>query len=48
MRAAKYLGVAPWELATKSVAWRNWALMIESAEIRAENEERKRHEAANK
>jgi hypothetical protein len=37
IRAARYLGVAPWELAEKSVFWMDAALICESAEIEAHN-----------
>jgi len=35
IRAARYLGVAPWELATQPIAWQDWALMAENAEAPA-------------
>lgn len=38
IRAARYLGVPPWELATRSTIWRDWALVAESAERWAEAE----------
>lgn len=38
IRAARYLGVPPWELAEKPIAWMGWALAAESAEIEAQNE----------
>lgn len=37
IRAARYLGVAPWELAKQSVYWRNLALAFEAAENGARN-----------
>ncbi len=42
IRAARYLGVAPWDLAERSVVWRDWALIAESAEAEAEAEAVKR------
>ncbi len=35
MQAAKYLGVAPWELMEQSVYWRNKAIIALSAENEA-------------
>lgn len=32
IRAAKYLGVAPWELTEREIVWQDWALIAESAE----------------
>jgi hypothetical protein len=32
LRAAKYLGVSPWELAQQPVFWRNAALVAEATE----------------
>lgn len=37
VRAAKYLNVAPWELAEQSVYWTNLALSAEHYETRARN-----------
>lgn len=37
IRAARYLGVAPWELAQQWTGWMNRALVAESAEVDAEN-----------
>jgi hypothetical protein len=34
-QAAKYLGVAPWELAKQSIWWQNKALVIMQAEYNA-------------
>lgn len=42
LRAARYLGVAPWDLAEKPAIWRDWALIAESEEISAEAERAKR------
>ena len=42
IRAARYLGVAPWELAERPSYWRNWALACENAENWAESEMIKR------
>lgn len=38
IRAARFLGVPPWELETKPIYWRNLALAAESAEGEAERE----------
>lgn len=35
IRAARYLGVAPWELAKRPICWMHWALTYEFAEDRA-------------
>lgn len=37
VRAARYLGVAPWELLEQPVAWMEWALTAESAENEAQD-----------
>lgn len=37
IRAARYLGVPPWELLGRPVFWRDIAIMSESAELEAEN-----------
>jgi len=42
LRAARYLGVAPWELAQRPTTWRDWALAAEQAEAQAEAEAVKR------
>lgn len=42
IKAAKYLGVAPWDLVDKPAVWVDMALEMESAEKYAENEIRKR------
>lgn len=36
MRAARYLGVAPWELLGQPAAWMLWALTAEAAENEAQ------------
>lgn len=36
IRAARYLGVAPWDLAVQAAAWTDYALMAEAAEKGAE------------
>jgi hypothetical protein len=38
IRAAKYLGVAPWELAERPAAWRDWALAMEHGEASAQRQ----------
>jgi hypothetical protein len=35
LRAARYLRVAPWELAAQPAIWQEWALTAESAEAAA-------------
>ena len=42
LRAAKYLGVAPWELMEQPATWMNLALAAEGAENRAERDRMKR------
>lgn len=37
IRAARYLGVAPWDLARQPVWWREIALQAERAEIEGNN-----------
>ena len=32
IKAARFLGVAPWDLFTRPVCWREWALMAEAVE----------------
>ena len=41
VRAARYLGVEPWELAKRPMIWTNWALAAENAENKAEHERNK-------
>lgn len=36
VRAARYLGVAPWELAGQPSVWMEWALCAEAAEAAAQ------------
>ena len=36
MRAARYLGVAPWELLQQPAAWLHWAITAETAEQEAQ------------
>lgn len=38
IRASRFLGVGPWELARQPSQWKNWALQSETAEIQAHNE----------
>lgn len=33
VRAARYLGVAPWDLYERPLIWQTWALMADKAEI---------------
>lgn len=42
LRAAKYLGVPPWELAERPALWQAWALAAEGAEADATEQRRKR------
>lgn len=37
VRAARYLGVAPWDLAAQDDMWEDMALLAESAEIEGQN-----------
>jgi len=37
MQAAKYLGVAPWDLMERSVWWRDKAVIAASAEAQADD-----------
>jgi hypothetical protein len=32
IKAAKYLGVAPWDLLEQPIIWHNWAVRAEEAE----------------
>lgn len=38
IRAAKYLGVAPWDLLSQPKVWKNWAEWAENAENAARNQ----------
>jgi hypothetical protein len=40
MVAARYLGVAPWDLAEQPRVWMDWALMARAAEAKAERGDR--------
>jgi len=42
VKAARYLGVAPWELARQPAIWRDWALIAEEAEEHARAAQAKR------
>lgn len=46
IRAARYLGVAPWELARQDARWTAWALFVEGLEAeqleRAQKKARRR------
>ena len=37
MRAARYLGVPPWELLQQAGIWQTWALTAEGAESEAQD-----------
>jgi hypothetical protein len=36
VRAARYLGVSPWDLMDQPMAWQQWALMAEAADNEAQ------------
>lgn len=40
IRAARYLGVPPWDLMQQPAIWREWALTAENAENKAHNAQR--------
>ena len=42
VRAAKYLGVAPWELLDRPVIWTSWALEASNAEDSARKQKEQR------
>jgi hypothetical protein len=42
LRAAKYIGCPPWELAAQPEIWRQWALAAEGIEAAAQAERRKK------
>lgn len=46
IRAARYLGVAPWDLIGQSSLWLGWALTAQRAESEAAEEKRKLNEAS--
>ena len=48
IRAARYLGVPPWELAAMPVCWRNWALIAQDVENTVQKEAQERAVAAQK
>jgi hypothetical protein len=48
VKAARYLGVPPWELERRSTYWRDLALVVESSENWAQNELMKRAQAKGK
>jgi hypothetical protein len=41
IQAAKYLGVPPWDLADRPMAWQEWAVAARNAEAAAEADNRK-------
>lgn len=45
IRAARYLGVPPWELADQPTYMMHWALLAESAENQAEFQRQKQAQA---
>jgi hypothetical protein len=44
IRAARYLGVAPWDLMEQPLYWSEWAITAEAAENEAQEEIRKQHQ----
>ena len=46
IRAARYLGVPPWDLASQPDVWRGWALAAEAAEAEAAEEVAKRQQGS--
>lgn len=48
MRAARYLGVAPWELLERPLAWTEHALAAEAAELEAEKHKQAQAERRNR
>lgn len=46
LRAARYLGVAPWLLLQQPYAWQAWALTAERVEGEVQEELRKQAEAS--
>lgn len=48
IRAARYLGVPPWELLKQPIYWMEWALQSENAEDAAEAHHQQRAEAKQK
>jgi hypothetical protein len=48
LRAARYLGVAPWELIDQQPAWFHLALQSEAAENHAENERAEKRQRRSK
>lgn len=43
LRAARYLGVAPWELMERPAIWMDWALIAEAATNEAQESVAKAH-----
>lgn len=48
VKAAKYLGVAPWDLMDQPMWWMVWGIEAWQAEVHAENEAHKRAAAKSK
>lgn len=46
IRAARYLGVPPWDLLTQPLAWQHWALLSEVVEGEVQDELAKRNAPA--
>lgn len=47
-RAAKYMGVAPWDLLERETIWRDLALMFERAELQAQRDVARRQQRRGK
>ena len=45
LRAARYLGVAPWDLAEQPLFWRNIALIAEDVEVTFQQDQQRREQA---
>lgn len=48
LRAARFQGVDPWDLAERPVEWRDWILIVQGAEAQAQAIAQQRAEAARK
>lgn len=44
IKAARYLGVPPWELLEQSIYWRDKALIVQAAEDQAKAERQRRNQ----
>ncbi len=43
IRAARYLGVPPWDLLQRAAVWQTWAIIAEGAENEAQEALNKQH-----